>query len=107
MASYSNLTALRALVTASLQSIMRSPSAIVFGIAFPLIFILVFGFLSGGGTYSIRLTSAPGSDTTNPLIMGLKQVPALKWKTYADDKDRRKDLKEGNIAAIIAIDPVT
>lgn len=106
MASYSNLTALRALVKASLQSIMRSPSAIVFGIAFPLIFILVFGFLSGGGTYSIRLTSLPGSDTTNPLVMGLKQVPTLKWKTYANDNDRAKDLKEGNIAAIIAVDPV-
>lgn len=105
MASYSNFTALRALVKASLQSILRSPSAIVFGIAFPLIFILVFGFLSGGGSYSIRLATLPGSDTTNPVYAGLKQVPTVKWKNYTDDADRRKDLREGNIAATIAIKP--
>lgn len=105
MSSYSNLRALRALVTASLQSIMRSPSAIVFGIAFPLIFILVFGFLGNGGSYSIRIAAVPGSDTTNPVYAGLRQLPFIKWKAVTDTAALRKDLTAGNIAATIAIRP--
>ncbi len=38
-----------ALTKASLKAIFRSPSAVIFSFAFPLIFILVFGFLGGGG----------------------------------------------------------
>jgi len=84
---------------------MRSPSAIVFGIAFPLIFILVFGFLGNGGSYSISVAALPGSDTANPVYAGLKQVPFIKWKAATDTAAVQKDLVAGNIAATIAITP--
>lgn len=103
MPAYSNARALRALVTASLQSILRSPSAIVFGIAFPLVFILVFGFLGGGGGFSVRVAKAPGTDTLNPIFMGLKQVPVVKWNDYADTAALNKALNEGDIAATVLI----
>jgi ABC-2 type transport system permease protein len=45
---YSQLTAMLSITRASFRSIIRSPSAVVFSIAFPLIFILVFGFMSNG-----------------------------------------------------------
>ena len=45
---YSNLRATLAIAKASLISILRSPSAVVFSLAFPLIFILVFGLLEVG-----------------------------------------------------------
>jgi len=102
MADYSNLRALRALVKASLQSIARSPSAIVFGVAFPLIFILVFGFLGGGRSFSIRVAAAPGTDTANPLFTSLHFVPVLKW-VQEDSATIAKDLKEGEIAATIDV----
>ena len=105
MASYSNFRAGRALVRASLQAIMRSPSAVVFGLAFPLIFILVFGTLGNhGGGFSTKLSLAPGSDTANSIYSALKGMEGIKWKTYADTAAQHKDLSKGNIAAIMHIE---
>jgi ABC-2 type transport system permease protein len=105
MAEYSNLRAGRALVRASLQSILRSPSAVVFGLAFPLVFILVFGMLGGGrGGFSTTLSLAPGSDTMNAVFAGLKSMDGIKWKTYPDTAAQMADLRKDNIAAILRID---
>ncbi len=46
---YSQFRAMFAVTKASLHSIVRNPSAVVFNLVFPLIFIIVFGFISGGG----------------------------------------------------------
>ncbi|HMI01522.1 MAG TPA: ABC transporter permease [Pedobacter sp.] len=69
---YSNTKATLALAKASFRSIMRSPSAVVFTLAFPLIFILVFGFLGGGGVH-VDVAVAPGSDLQNPVIKALEK----------------------------------
>ncbi len=104
MADYSNFRAARALTRASLQAILRSPSAVVFGLAFPLIFILVFGMLSGsGGGFSTKLSLAPGADTANPIYASLKEVEGITWKTYPDTAGQNKDLRDGKIAAIVSI----
>jgi len=93
---------MRALVRASLQAIIKSPSAIIFTVAFPLIFILVFGFLGGGSGFHINVATAPGSDTTSPLYMVLHQVPVLKW-SGKDSAAVNKMLKEGDIVATVDI----
>src|SRR5580698_5711479 len=98
MATYSNARAMRALIKASLQAILKSPSAIIFTIAFPLIFILVFGFLGGGGGFRIKVAAAPGSDTTSMLYAVLHQVPVLKWISK-DSAGVNKMLKQGDIVA--------
>jgi ABC-2 type transport system permease protein len=103
MSTYSNARALRALVTASLQSILRSPSALVFGIAFPLVFILVFGFIGGSGSFNVRVAGAPGGDTTNDLYRSLRSTPALKWNDYKDSAALGKALSAGDITATIRI----
>ena len=102
MAQYSNWRAMRALVKASLLAILKSPSAIIFTIAFPLIFILVFGFLGDSPGFSIRVASKPGSDTTSQLYTALRQVPVLKW-AMKDSAGVAKLLKQGDIAATIDI----
>jgi ABC-2 type transport system permease protein len=108
MASYSNFRAGRALVRASLQAILRSPSAVVFGLAFPLIFILVFGLLgSGGSGFSTTLSLASGSDTLNPIYTGLRAIEGIKWKSYPDTAAQAKDLEKGAIAAVVRIDRQT
>src|SRR5205823_5278337 len=105
MAEYSNLRAGKALVKASLQAILRSPSAVVFGFAFPMVFILVFGFLGeGSGGFSTTLSLAPGSDTTNPVYGGLKAMQGIKWKTYPDTGAQMADLRKDNISSIMRID---
>lgn len=104
MANYSNFRAGRALTRASLQAILRSPSALVFGLAFPLIFILVFGTLGGsGGTFSTALTLEPGSDTLNPIYKGLRSMEGIRWKTYPDTIARNSDLSKGRVAAVMSI----
>jgi len=102
MAKYSNARAMRSLIKASLQAILKSPSAIVFTIAFPLIFILVFGFLGEGGGFSIKVANAPGTDSTNTLYGILHAVPVLKW-VKKDSATTAKMLTQGDIVATIDI----
>ncbi len=104
MAAYSNFRAGRALVIASLQAIMRSPSSVIFGLAFPLIFILVFGFLGGGdGGFSSTLSLAPGSDTLNPIYGGLKQMSGITWKQFPDSAAQNEALHKDKLVAILSI----
>ena len=102
MAKYSNAQAMRSLIKASLQGILKSPSAIIFTIAFPMIFILVFGFLGKGSGFHINVATAPGSDTTSPLYNILHQVPVLKWSSK-DSAGINKQLREGDIVATLDI----
>ena len=103
MANYSNVRAMRALIKASLQGILKSPSAIIFTIAFPLIFILVFGFLSNGSSFHIRVAAAPGSDTTGGLYAILHKIGVLKWER-GDSATITKMLNQGDIVATINIE---
>ena len=103
MANYSNFRAMRAMIKASLQAIMKSPSAIIFTIAFPLIFILVFGFLGNDSKFTIKVAAAPGSDTTNALFVALHNVPVLKWVDTRDSGGVNKLLKQGDIVATINV----
>jgi len=103
MASYSNLTALRALVKASLQSITKSPSAIVFNIAFPMIFILVFGFLGNSSQEPIRVFSARDNDTANSLYMALRQMPGIRWVSGQEAAAAGKSSGGGKPAILLSL----
>jgi ABC-2 type transport system permease protein len=100
--SYNHTKATLALAKASFRSIMRSPSAVVFTLAFPLIFILIFGFLSGGGT-KVSLGVAPGSDLNNPVIKVLQQIPVVKLLSGQTVKELNEGLEKGNIDGVIDI----
>ena len=102
MAKYSNAQAMRSLIKASLQAILKTPSAIFFAFAFPLIFILVFGFMGSGSGFSIHVATAPGSDTTSRLYAILHNIPVLKW-IQKDTAAINKMLKQGDIVATIDI----
>jgi ABC-2 type transport system permease protein len=99
---YNNTKATLALAKASFRSIMRSPSAVVFTLAFPLIFILVFGFLGNGGV-KIKLAIAPGSDLQNPIIGALEQIPVIKLVRDAAADEIKTGLEKGNIDALISV----
>ncbi len=102
MTKYSNVRAMRALVTASLQAIFKTPSAIFFAFAFPLVFIMVFGTMGNGSGFSIRVANAPGCDTTSSLYAILHQMPTLKW-VAKDSAETNRMLKDGDIVATIDI----
>lgn len=103
MAKYSNMRAMRALIKASLQAILKSPSSIVFTIAFPLIFILVFGFLGNEGGYRIKIAATPNCDTTNAVFQVLRKVELVKWVKNTDTAAVNKMLRQGDIVATVDI----
>jgi ABC-2 type transport system permease protein len=99
---YSNLKATLAIAKASFRSITRSPSAVVFSLAFPLIFILVFGFIGGGGGIKVDIGVAKGTDTSNVIYKALKRSPIVHF-VDEPEADMKADLIKGRIDAIINI----
>lgn len=67
-----------AITKASLKGVFRSPSAVIFSFVFPLIFILVFGFIGNSGRVSVRVAVDPTSDTANIIYTGLKKNLCIK-----------------------------
>jgi ABC-2 type transport system permease protein len=103
---YSQLTAMLAITKASLRAIFRSPSAVVFSIAFPLIFILVFGFIGGGGRLSVSVAVAKNSDTLNPVYLAMKSISGIKL-IRKEGAELKADLEKGRITALIDIQKST
>ncbi len=103
---YSQFQATLAITRASLKSIFRSPSAVIFSLMFPLIFIVVFGFI-GGGNISVDVGFDKTSDTTNVLYKILAgENSGVNLVTYPTAAEMTADLKKGNTAAIISILPI-
>lgn len=91
-----------AITRASLRAIFRSPSAVIFSFAFPLIFILVFGFIGSGNKTSIRVAFDPGTDTTTDMYREMAAMEGLKI-AKEDEATLRGDLAKGRLHAIIQI----
>jgi len=103
---YNNTRATLALAKASFRSIMRSPSAVIFTLAFPLIFILAFGFMGGGGI-KVNLAVMPGSDLHNPVIAALEQVSVIRLHEDKSAAEIQDALEKGNLDAAIAVEKNT
>ena len=102
-AKYSQLKAMLAITKGSLKAILRSPSAVVFSIAFPLIFILVFGFIGGGnGKTSVKIALDQGSDTSSPIYTALSQINSIKI-VKGEDAFLLQELEKGRITAKVLI----
>lgn len=99
---YSNTRATLSIAKASFTSIIRSPSAVVFSLAFPLIFILVFANIGGGGV-SVDVGVAKTCDTTAIVYKALKKVKIVNLVTSESADEMNKDLSKGSIDAIIDI----
>ena len=91
-----------AIAKASLTGVFRSPSAVVFSFVFPLIFILVFGFIGNSGRVSVRVAFDPKSDTGNMVYNGLRSISALNV-IEKDSAELTRDLEKGRISAIITV----
>lgn len=99
---YSQLRAMMAITRASLRAIFRSPSAVIFSFAFPLIFILVFGFIGGGGRISLHVAFDKQTDTTTEMYHAIRTLSGLIVEN--DSEDKLKDaLTKGRLHAIIKL----
>jgi ABC-2 type transport system permease protein len=99
---YSNFKATLAIAKASFRSIMRSPSAVVFSLGFPLIFIVVFANI-GERPVSVDVGVAKTCDTVNSVYKTLKMVKMVNLITNQPAGEMNKNLSKGSIDAIIDI----
>jgi ABC-2 type transport system permease protein len=99
---YNQWRALLAISQASLRSMTRSPSAVIFSIAFPLVFIVVFGFIR---TNSIRLDVSfdPQTDTTINLYAELQTSSSFRFKTFTTAEEQIDQLHKGRLDAVIKV----
>lgn len=100
--NYSQMRAMMAITKGSLTAIFRSPSAVIFSIAFPLIFILVFGFIGNGGKVSLNVAFDAKTDTLNPIYTSLKNIAGINV-VRKTGIELQEDLEKGRITAVILI----
>ncbi len=98
--SYSQIRAMLAVTQASLRSIFRNPSTVAFSFALPVFFILVFGFIGGGG-FSVRVGVPPQSDTTNQVYASLKSIPQVQLITNEPAAQMLDELNKGKLDGIL------
>ena len=104
MQQYSQTRALLAIAKASLRSIFRSPSAVIFSFVFPFIFILVFGFIGdGGGAPVYRIAIDKNCDTTNALYDSILASNRIRIVSFEDEKKLRSSLLKGRVAGTLLI----
>ncbi len=100
---YSQTRALWAITRASFKAIFGNPSAIIFSILFPIIFVLIFGAFGSGGGMSYKIALTQKIDTADHFYIGLMQIPGVKIIEYSDTGLLRKDLVKGKLTAIVEV----
>ncbi len=101
--NYSQLRAMKAIAVASFRSIIRNPSAVVFSIAFPLVFIVAFGFINGN-SIKMEVGIDPQSDTTGTIYHSFINSPNVELKTQFTAAELNERLNRGRIDAVLKFD---
>ena len=92
-----------AITKASLIGIFRSPQAVFFSLFFPIVLIVVFGALSGGGGISFNVAFDAKSDTSNWVYRVINDnIPVLNV-VKGNEEELVDRLKKGRISALINI----
>ena len=99
---YNQIRAMLAVSKASFRAIFRSPSAVVFSLGFPLIFILVFGFIGGGGQV-ITFELKNQHDSNTYVIKALRHLPIVSLSSVTDTTEIKKNLEKGRTAAMLSV----
>jgi ABC-2 type transport system permease protein len=93
-----------AVAKASFRSIMRSPSAVIFNLVFPLIFIVVFANI-GGSAMKIDVGVAKDCDTNSIIYKALEKNKIINLIKNQSAAEMHTNLSKGDLAAIIDIKP--
>ncbi len=97
---YSQFSAAMAIARASLVSMLRSPTAVVFSLIFPIIFIVVFGTMRENTRLEMTVAVAPGCDTVNLIYQTLKTVSTIRLQSGWTKAQMDEELRKGRITAI-------
>jgi len=99
---YSQWTAMLAISKASLRSITRSPSAVIFILVFPLVFIVVFGFV-GSNKIKLEVGINSACDTSGFVYRAFSEVQNIHLIGDKSDQEMMDQLKKGRMDAILLI----
>ena len=99
---YSQFKAMLAIAKASLQSILRSPSAVVFTLLFPLTFVVVFGFINAG-EMKLRVGVDLRSHLDNQIFDEIGRQETIRLIPGLDTAVQQKMLNKGDLDAILQI----
>lgn len=99
MPRYSQLKAMFALIKASLKSTAKSPSSILFTIAFPLVFIFGFDFL--GNQQHQKVVVAIEESIAPPWKSGLLHSELMDVRFLSELDDIQSSMEKGEIMAIL------
>lgn len=101
---YSQVKAMLAITKGALKAIFRSPSAVVFSLAFPMIFILVFGFIGGGGSAPVyKIVIDKNSDTANAFFDSVKTSRRIRIVSFENEIETQRNIQKGRIAGVLTI----
>jgi ABC-2 type transport system permease protein len=100
---YSQSTALWAIVRASFKAIFAHPSAIVFSILFPIIFVMIFGAFGSDRAPIYRVAVSPGCDTNNTFFRNFRNNFQVRVVDYTDTIQRNKDLQKGRLSGLLCV----
>lgn len=89
----------------SLISTLRSPTAIVFSLLFPVIFILVFGSIDPSKPPVLKIATVEGCDTTGPVYEAINSISGISLLKQLSATQATDDLKKGRVAALLNIIP--
>jgi ABC-2 type transport system permease protein len=103
---YSQSKALWAITKASFRAIFAQPTAIVFSLLFPIIFILIFGAFGNGSIPVQKIAFAPGSDSTNAVFDSISHNKFIRIVRYADTAAMRNDLMKGNLTGVLNLERI-
>jgi ABC-2 type transport system permease protein len=92
-----------AIAGASLVSMFRSPTAVVFSLLFPVIFIVVFGSMVNNADLKIKIAIAPESDSANIVYKTISGIKMIQPQTGMSPVAMGEALKKGQITAILCI----
>lgn len=105
MARYNNLKATLAITKASLLATTRNPSSVVFGLVFPLIFILVFGFI-GNNQVTLQVAVPGDIDKGNPIYEQLDKMDNVDLVENKTSEEIKDDLEKGRLDGFLNIERV-
>lgn len=101
--SYSQLTAMMAILKASLKTAFKSPQAVFFSLFFPVVLLFIFGFLgSGNGEATVNLAWDEHTDSTNQLYQALRNSTFFHFEPGSTEEISDL-LKKGRITAKVRI----
>ena len=95
----------RQVFIANLKEFIRDTSALFWFLAFPIIFIFIFGIVfSGGGeqTFSVGIVNQSVTPVTTKMIEGIKSVPNFNVTT-GDKEKEINELKQGKRSLVLVI----